>query len=79
MNAPAPTDGPPWTLLVAAGRHGAYPRIGGSAARGREKTSVVFEAAMGGVLFIDQAYTLSRQAGSGGDFGREAIELIDVG
>ena len=44
--------------------------IGGTSKR----TTAIIEKAMGGVLFIDEAYTLS--SGSEKDFGKEAIETL---
>ncbi|BBB02276.1 hypothetical protein RVR_10133 [Actinacidiphila reveromycinica] len=47
--------------------------IGGTAI----KTTEVFTKALGGVLFIDEAYTLTNQSrGSGPDFGQEAVETL---
>jgi Holliday junction resolvasome RuvABC ATP-dependent DNA helicase subunit/nitrous oxidase accessory protein NosD len=47
--------------------------VGGTAI----KTTEVVNKALGGVLFIDEAYTLTNQSkGNGPDFGREAVETL---
>lgn len=41
-----------------------------------QKVNDIIDRAMGGILFIDEAYTLSQDSNSGNSFGREAIETL---
>jgi len=41
-----------------------------------QKTEKLIQDAMGGILFIDEAYTLVKKGGSGQDFGQEAIDIL---
>jgi Cdc6-like AAA superfamily ATPase len=60
--------------IVEVSRSGLVAQIIGGTAI---KTTEVFNKAIGGVLFIDEAYTLTNQAkGSGPDFGQEAVETL---
>jgi SpoVK/Ycf46/Vps4 family AAA+-type ATPase len=48
--------------------------VGGYVGQTAIKTGQVIDSAMGGVLFIDEAYSLTE--GGGSDYGKEAIEIL---
>ena len=43
------------------------------------KTKEILESALGGILFIDEAYALAQDAESGSGFGKEAIDTLVKG
>lgn len=63
----------PTNNVVEVDRSGLVSQYFGATA---EKTRRVIAEAMGGVLFVDEAYALGNNAGSGTDYGKEAIDAL---
>lgn len=59
--------------LVETDRQGL---VAGYVGQTAEKTSALIDKAIGGTLFIDEAYALVKQDGSNSDFGKEAIDIL---
>lgn len=63
----------PTNKVIEVDRSGLVSQYFGATA---EKTSRVISRAMGGVLFIDEAYALGNNAYVGTDYGKEAIDTL---
>ena len=63
----------PTNKVIEVDRSGLVSQYFGATA---EKTSRVISRAMGGVLFIDEAYALGNNADIGTDYGKEAIDTL---
>ncbi|WP_280771912.1 AAA family ATPase [Salipaludibacillus daqingensis] len=50
--------------------------VGAYVGQTEEKTMNVIQEAVGGVLFIDEAYSLRREGASGSDYGQTAIDTL---
>ena len=59
--------------LVETDRQGL---VAGFVGQTAEKTKSMVDSAIGGMLFIDEAYALVKQGDSGSDFGKEAIDIL---
>lgn len=59
--------------LVETDRQGL---VAGFVGQTAEKTTRMIDMAIGGMLFIDEAYALIKQGDTGSDFGKEAIDIL---
>ncbi|MCX6173690.1 MAG: AAA family ATPase [Ignavibacteriales bacterium] len=59
--------------LVETDRQGL---VAGYVGQTAEKTTSLIDKALGGMLFIDEAYALAKKNDSGNDFGKEAIDIL---
>ncbi|UTR14953.1 AAA family ATPase [Salipaludibacillus sp. LMS25] len=50
--------------------------VGAYVGQTEEKTMKVIEKALGGILFIDEAYSLKREESGGADYGQTAIDTL---
>ncbi len=59
--------------LVETDRQGL---VAGYVGQTAEKTTTMIDKAIGGTLFVDEAYALVKPDGSSNDFGKEAIDIL---